>query len=54
MSNVVLVINIYWFLALQASCGIIVVKRELSCRAKLLIYQSIYVPTPICGHVLWD
>lgn len=54
MSNVVLVINIYWFLALQAWCGTIVVKWELSQRAKLSIYQSIYVPTLICGHVHWD
>ncbi len=31
----------------------IVVKRELSQKAKLSIYQLIYVPTPTCGHELW-
>ena len=54
MSNVVVVINIYWFLALQTLFGTIVVKWELSQRVKLLIYQLIYVPTLICGHVHWN
>ncbi len=31
----------------------VVVKRELSRKAKLSIYQSIYVPTLTCGHELW-
>ncbi|KAK3568863.1 hypothetical protein QTP86_018965 [Hemibagrus guttatus] len=31
----------------------VVVKKELSRKAKLLIYQSIYVPTLIYGHELW-
>ncbi|TWW66958.1 hypothetical protein D4764_20G0009900, partial [Takifugu flavidus] len=31
----------------------IVVKRELSHKAKLLIYQSIFVPTLTYGHELW-
>ncbi|KAK3534690.1 hypothetical protein QTP86_020345 [Hemibagrus guttatus] len=31
----------------------VVVKKELSQKAKLSIYQSIYVPTLTCGHVLW-
>lgn len=30
-----------------------VVKRELSWRAKLSIYPSVYIPTLICGHELW-
>ncbi|KAK3522195.1 hypothetical protein QTP70_027689 [Hemibagrus guttatus] len=30
-----------------------VVKKELSQKAKLLIYQSIYVPTLTYGHKLW-
>ncbi len=30
----------------------VVVKKELSCKAKLLIYQSIYVPTLTYGHEL--
>ncbi|KAK0144934.1 hypothetical protein N1851_016177 [Merluccius polli] len=31
----------------------VVVKRELSRKAKLSIYQSIYVPALTCGHELW-
>jgi len=31
----------------------IVVKRELSRKAKLSIYRSIYVPTLTSGHKLW-
>ncbi|KAK3567045.1 hypothetical protein QTP86_009013 [Hemibagrus guttatus] len=31
----------------------VVVKKELSRKAKLSIYQSIYVPTLIYGHELW-
>ncbi len=31
----------------------IVVKKQLSCKAKLLIYRSIYVPTLTYGHELW-
>lgn len=31
----------------------VVVKRELSRKAKLLIYRSIYVPTLIYGHERW-
>ncbi|KAK3559901.1 hypothetical protein QTP86_026426 [Hemibagrus guttatus] len=31
----------------------VVVKKELSRKAKLLIYQSIYVPTLTYGHELW-
>ena len=31
----------------------VVVKRELSRKAKLSIYRSIYVPTLTCGHELW-
>ncbi|XP_051936482.1 uncharacterized protein LOC127610385 [Hippocampus zosterae] len=31
----------------------VVVKKELSQRAKLSIYRSIYVPTLIYGHELW-
>ncbi|GAA6111505.1 uncharacterized protein LOC111191400, partial [Tachysurus ichikawai] len=30
-----------------------VVKRKLSCKTKLSIYQSIYVPTLTYGHELW-
>ena len=33
--------------------GSVVVKRELSRKAKLSIYQSIYVPTLTYGHELW-
>ncbi len=31
----------------------VVVKREMSWKGKLLIYQSIYVPTLTYGHELW-
>ncbi|TWW62225.1 hypothetical protein D4764_04G0008720 [Takifugu flavidus] len=31
----------------------VVVKRELSQKAKLSIYRSIFVPTLTCGHELW-
>jgi len=31
----------------------VVVKKELSQKAKLLIYRSIYVPTLTYGHKLW-
>jgi len=31
----------------------VVVKRELSWKAKLSIYWSIYVPTLTYGHQLW-
>ncbi|KAK3545374.1 hypothetical protein QTP70_005970 [Hemibagrus guttatus] len=31
----------------------VVVKKELSRKAKLSIYQSIYVPTLTYGHDLW-
>jgi len=31
----------------------VVVKRELSQKAKLSIYRSIYVPTLTYGHKLW-
>ncbi|KAK7882838.1 hypothetical protein WMY93_029012 [Mugilogobius chulae] len=32
----------------------IVVKKELSQKAKLSIYRSIHIPTLTCGHVLWQ
>ena len=32
----------------------VVVKRELSQKAELLIYQSIVFPTLIYGHKLWE
>lgn len=31
----------------------VVVKKQLSRRAKLSIYQSVYVLTPASGHELW-
>ena len=31
----------------------VVVKRELSQKAKLSIYRSIYIPTLTYGHELW-
>ncbi|KAK3559275.1 hypothetical protein QTP86_009939 [Hemibagrus guttatus] len=31
----------------------VVVKKELSCKAKLSIYQSIYIPSLTYGHELW-
>ncbi|KAK0152442.1 putative uncharacterized transposon-derived protein F52C9.6 [Merluccius polli] len=33
--------------------GSVAVKRELSQKAKLSIYQSIFVPALTCGHELW-
>ncbi len=38
---------------MQALRQTIVVKKELSRKAKLSIYQSIYVPTLTYGHKLW-
>jgi len=38
---------------MQAMCWSVVVKRELSQNATLLIYQSIYVPTLTYGHKIW-
>lgn len=38
---------------MQALYQTIVVKRKLSWRAKLLIYQLIYFPTLTDGHKLW-
>ena len=37
----------------QTLHGSVVVKRELSRKAKLLIYQSIFIPTLTYGHELW-
>ena len=31
----------------------VVVKRELSQKARLSVYWPIFVPTLICGHKLW-
>ncbi len=31
----------------------VVMKKELSCKAKLSIYRSIYIPTLTYGHELW-
>ncbi len=31
----------------------VVVKKEMSCKAKLSIYRSIYVPTLTYGYELW-
>ena len=31
----------------------VVVKRELSQKAKLSIYRSVYIPTLTYGHELW-
>lgn len=33
-----------------AACSDVVVKRELSCKAKFSIYQLIYVPTLTYGN----
>ena len=43
-----------WYTA-HSNAGVVpvVVKRELSWKAKLSIYQSIYIPTLTCGHELW-
>ncbi|KAK3525741.1 hypothetical protein QTP70_007388 [Hemibagrus guttatus] len=38
---------------MQSMYWSVVVKKELSRKAKLLIYQSIYVPTLTYGHELW-
>ncbi|KAK0147518.1 hypothetical protein N1851_012990 [Merluccius polli] len=38
---------------MQALYWTAVVKRELSQKAKLLIYQAIYIPTLTYGHQLW-
>jgi len=38
---------------MQALCQTIRVKGELSQKAKLLIYCSIYIPTLTYGHELW-
>ncbi len=38
---------------MQALRWTVVVKKELSQKAKLSIYQSIYVPTLAYGHELW-
>ena len=34
-------------------CQCVVVKRELSSKARLSVYQSIFVPTLTYGHELW-
>ena len=31
----------------------VVVKRELSYKAKLSVYRLVYIPTLTCGHELW-
>ena len=41
-------LTVMWKLKLS-----VVVKRELSQKAKVTIYRSIYVPTLIYGHELW-
>ncbi|KAK0141060.1 hypothetical protein N1851_021942 [Merluccius polli] len=38
---------------MQTLHGSVMVKRELSRKAKLSIYQSIFVPALTYGHVLW-
>ncbi|KAK3534060.1 hypothetical protein QTP86_001191 [Hemibagrus guttatus] len=38
---------------MRSMCRSVVVKKELSRKAKLSIYQSIYVPTLTYGHELW-
>ena len=38
---------------MRALCRAVVVKKELSRKAKLSIYWSIYVPTLTYGHELW-
>ncbi len=38
---------------MQVLCQTIMVKKELSQKAKLSIYQSIYVPALTYGHELW-
>ncbi len=39
--------------AMRSMYRSVVVKKELSLKAKLLIYRSIYVPTLTYGHELW-
>ncbi|KAL1259228.1 hypothetical protein QQF64_009805 [Cirrhinus molitorella] len=39
--------------AMQSMYQSVVVKKELSLRAKLSIYRSIYVPTLTYGHEVW-
>ncbi len=39
--------------AMRSMYQSVVVKKELSLKAKLLIYRSIYVPTLTYGHELW-
>lgn len=47
-----------WLGAASAVLGVlhwtIMVKRELSQKAKLSIYQSIYIPTLTCDHKLLE
>ena len=38
---------------MQTLCWSFVVKRELSQKAKLSVYRSIFVPALTCGHELW-
>ena len=38
---------------MQSLYRTVVVKKELSRKAKLSIYRSIYVPTLTCGHEIW-
>ncbi|KAK3529813.1 hypothetical protein QTP86_006010 [Hemibagrus guttatus] len=38
---------------MRSMCQFVVVKKELSRKAKLSIYQSIYAPTLTYGHELW-
>ncbi len=38
---------------MQALHPTVMVKKELSRKAKLSIYQSIYIPTLTYGHELW-
>lgn len=42
-----------WELRQQSTMYWLVVKRELSWRAKLPIYQSVDIPNLTCGHELW-
>ena len=49
-----LLVNVLELLRLTHTLkGFVVRKRELSRKAKLSIYQSIYVPTLTYGHELW-
>jgi len=38
---------------MQSLSQTVVVKRELSLKAKLSIFQAVYIPTLIYGHELW-